>query len=286
MEIIERNYKIYLDLCWLYKCFLPLQRQGENILYSLGNKKSMLVFPLTMKQKTEMKWPVPIPFLWCLWLMDKENGSNWAFLCILSAVPSALSLLTKDKGSKIWMRIWARLVRDYPTIPFLWKKSQMCKIRMGFIFLAFAVRVLSKLQSGFASCVCFLQPPKTLMQGWERMVDKLISTECCVMWCVRLLLNSTNLLNREIKRLLHERVSCTMVSLFTDSASSPLPKKEGWQCLTFMYFWNNKIDLTPPTCQPHLKRVKYIFQIHILRIPQGIKDKLLFPLHTFFSSTP
>lgn len=75
------------------------------------------------------------------------------------------------------MATGAKLVRDYPTTPFLRKKSQMCKIRMDSIFLALAVHVLSKLQSGFSSHVCFLQPPKALMQGRERVVDKLIATE-------------------------------------------------------------------------------------------------------------
>lgn len=195
-----------------------------------------------------MKWPVPIPSLQCPWLMDKENCSELGIFCILTAIPSALSLLTRDKGSKSWMGIGARLVRDYSTIPFLWKKSQMCKIRRGSIFLALAVHVLSDLQSGFSSCVSFLQPSKALMWGGERMADQLIATEGWGMMCVLLLPNSTNLLNEEIKRFLCERVSFTMVSLFTDSARSPQPKKEAWQSLILMYFWNNKIDLTPPTC--------------------------------------
>lgn len=214
-----------------------------------------------------MKWPVPIPSLRCPWLMDKENCSELGIFCILIAIPSALCLLTRDKGSRTWTGIGARKARDYPTIPFLWKKSQMCKSRMGSIFLTLAVQALSELQSGFSSHICFLQPSKALMQGGERTVDKLIATERWGVMCVLLLPNSTNLLNKEIKRLVCERVSFTMLSLFTDSARSPLPKKEGWQGLIFMYFWNKKMASTPPKCQSHLKRAKYILQIHILHTP-------------------
>lgn len=181
------------------------------------------------------------------------------------------------------MGIGTRLVGDYPTIPFLWKKSQMCKTRMGSIFLALAVHVLSKLQSQFSSMSAFCSLP--LMQDRERMVEKLIATEGWGVMCVLVLPNSTNLLNREIKRLLCERVSFTMVSLLTDSTRSPSPKKRLTRLDTHVLL-KQQIDLTPPTYQPHLKTAKYIFQIHILHTPQEIKDKLLFPLHPFFSYTP
>lgn len=155
---------------------------------------------------------------------------------------------------------------------------------MDSIFLDLAVHVLSNLPSGFSSHVCFLQPLKALTQGRKRMVDKLIATEGWGVMCVLVLPNTTNLLNREVIRLLSERAKWCLCSLIQQGVL--YQKKEGWQGLVLMYFWNNKIDLIPSTCHPHLKRAKYIFQIHILHIPQGIKDKWLFPLHLFFSYTP
>lgn len=175
-----------------------------------------------------MKWPVPTLFLlygvldWWTKRASKEHCSHLGIFCILTAIPSALSLLTWDKGSKTRMGIGTRKVRDYPMIPFLWKNPQMGKIRMGPIFPALAVQVLSELRSGLS-----LHPSKAPVQGGGRMVDKLIAAGGWGMMCVSLLPNSTNLLNKQLERLLCERVSFTMMSLFTGSARSPLAKR-GW----------------------------------------------------------
>lgn len=53
--MMDRNWKNLFGLCCLYKYFLPLQREEKKILYSLDNNESKLVFPLTMKEKIEMK---------------------------------------------------------------------------------------------------------------------------------------------------------------------------------------------------------------------------------------
>lgn len=95
---------------------------------------------------------------------------------------------------------------------------------MGPVFPALAVQVLSEGQPGL-SHVCFLHPSEAPAQGGGRMVDKLITAGGWGMMCVSLPPNSTNLLNKELKRLLCERVSFTMMSLFTDSARSPLVKR-------------------------------------------------------------
>lgn len=108
------------------------------------------------------------------------------------------------------------------------------------------------------SPVCFLNPFDAPAQSRGRMVDKLIKAGGWGMMCVSLLPNSTNLLDKQLKRLLCERVNCTMMSFFTDSARSP-PAKRRLTRLNIPVLLKKQISFDSSYISMPLKRSKTHF---------------------------